>query len=131
MMPTERTTLDSELHKSLLQKLHDKLSTDMQVYKGTVQIIAGEKTRHKPDVICYHRGKKFWDQPILYEVENCNSILSETTISKSRLFSDTAQNLSSKFYFVVPKNCKGVSGNKLAKEMLNENAICNAEIMIL
>jgi len=128
---TEGIPLEPSEHKILLQKLHGELSKDKRIYRGKVDVIAGEKIRHRPDAIYYRCGKMFENQPIIYEVETCNSVSTKNAMSRCRLFSETAYNLFGKFYFVVPKDCGAKTGKELAEKMLKKNKTDLVEIMSL
>jgi non-homologous end joining protein Ku len=127
----EGNPLEPSEHKILLRKLHGELSKDKRIYKGKVDLIAGEKIRYRPAAIYYRCGKMFENQPIIYEVETCNSVSTEDAMSRCRLFSETANNLFSKFYFVVPKDCGAKTGKELAEKMLKKNKTDLVEIMSL
>lgn len=127
----EGIPLEPSEYKILLQKLHDGLSKDRKVYRGKVDVIAGEKIRHRPDAIYYRCGKMFENQPIIYEVETCNSVSTKNAMSRCRLFFEVAYNLFGKFYLVVPKDCGAKTGTELAEKMLKKNKTDLVEIMSL
>lgn len=112
----------------LLQKIHDECSNNRDLYKGEVEVIADSITRHRPDAIYYYNDEKHERQPLIYEVETCILINDPNTISKCRLFSETARNLAGKFHLIVPKNCDDKDGKKIAEAMLKQNKIEKVEI---
>jgi len=128
---TEGIPLEPSEHKILLQKLHGELSKDKRIYRGKVDVIAGKKIRHRPDAIYYRCGKMFENQPIIYDIEICDSIATGLAMSRCRLFSETANNLFSKFCFVVPKDCGAKTGKELAEKMLKKNKTDFVEIITL
>jgi hypothetical protein len=97
----EGNPLEPSEHKILLRKLHGELSKDKRIYKGKVDLIAGEKIRYRPAAIYYRCGKMFENQPIIYEV------------------------------VVVPKDCGAKTGKELAEKMLKKNKTDLVEIMSL
>jgi len=118
-------------YNELAGKLHEMLAKNSEIYKGNDEAIAGPDSQCTPDAIYYQRGELPMRKPLIYEIITSDSINHETTIAKCRLFSETARNLFSQFYLVVPKDCQGKDREDLVRIMLKVNEIAREAVNIL
>jgi len=102
-----------------------------ELYKGNTELIAGTDARHYPDAIYYHRGDMLMRQPVLCEIEVCRTLGDPNTLSKCRLFAQTAKNLNSTFYLIVPAACEGKEPVETAEDFLKKHMIEPVKIIAL
>ncbi|HEX7320595.1 MAG TPA: hypothetical protein VF399_09610 [bacterium] len=110
--------------------LRDSLKNMKDFTEIDCEEIAGPNTRHLPDAV-YKNTTSENLKLLLYEIETCDTMLDDATVSKSRLFAMTALNLGAKFHIVVPRNCNGHNGKDLVNEVLSKNDIKGIDIICL
>ena len=122
-----------EKYRGLLKALQVRLAKNAGIYQGRTDVIANDRTRHKPDAIYYRCGSIYSTQPIIYEVvtngtaTNFDKIL----ISRCRLFAETARNRMSQFYLVMPGTNNGGAGQLKIETVLKDNDIRVTGIIII
>jgi len=127
----EASVANPSLHQALVDRLIIRLTQNKELVKGGNDVIAGKDTRHRPDAIYYYKSDFPQNNPIIFEVETCNSINDVNTVSQCTLFSETAKNTEGDFYIVVPKICIKGSGVDLVKNMFDEYGFESDSIEIL
>jgi DNA-directed RNA polymerase subunit RPC12/RpoP len=128
-----KTSLAEEAeHTNQLQKLHNLLSKNNDIYRGVPETIAGEITRHVPDAVYYNRNDTCMRQPIIYQIiiPSC-PIITEDIVSKCQLFSETARNLFSVFYLAVSARCGEKESAELVQQMCLTHKIEGVTLLVL
>jgi DNA-directed RNA polymerase subunit RPC12/RpoP len=115
----------------LLGRMLKIMTQHDELYKGNTELIAGTDARHYPDAIYYHRGDILMQQPVLCEIEVCQTLGEPSTVSKCRLFAQTVMNLSSTFYLIVPAACEGKKPAEIAEDLLKKHMIEPVKIIAL
>ncbi|MEO0127563.1 MAG: hypothetical protein ABIL44_07430 [candidate division WOR-3 bacterium] len=115
----------------LLKKLYEEISKNREISLGECETVAGESARYRPDAICYANDDVFNGKPHIYQIETPDLLSIEVVLSKSRLFSETAQNLFGKYYLVVPERYRGNGTRSLVEKILKESGIDFVEIVTI
>jgi hypothetical protein len=115
-------------YNRLLHALRDSLKDMKDFAEIDSEEIAGPDTRHMPDAV-FKNIQPEYPKLLIHEIETCDTMLDDTTLSKCRLFAQTALNIGAKFHIVVPTRCNDLSSRDQIREKFSKNDIKGVDIV--
>ena len=120
---TNRSLQESEFHNQLIIMManyfqregYQNIKADIPGYEQP-EILQGQIRNHQPDLTCNDTCGNF----IILESETCSTIFNSHTQSQWQLFAAYANYPNTQFHLVVPNDCNGQDGRKLARDQLLE-----------